>query len=128
MKYEVPVMLKQGGGVIINMASMAGITQGPGHYAYTASKHGVVGLTKVAAVAYAKAGIRVNSVCPGVIDTPMAGLSSGEKVIREMVGMIPAGRAGKPEEIAGAVMWLCSDLAGFVTGTAVIVDGGSTAI
>jgi NAD(P)-dependent dehydrogenase (short-subunit alcohol dehydrogenase family) len=128
MKYEVPAMLKQGGGVIINMASMAGITQGPGHYAYTASKHGVVGLTKVAAVAYANAGIRVNSVCPGVIDTPMAGLSSGEKVISEMLGMIPAGRAGKPEEIAGAVMWLCSDLAGFVTGTAVIVDGGSTAI
>ena len=71
MKYEVPAMLKQGGGVIVNIASTAGITQGPGAYAYTASKHGVVGLTKVAAVAYAKAGIRVNSVCPGFVETPM---------------------------------------------------------
>jgi NAD(P)-dependent dehydrogenase (short-subunit alcohol dehydrogenase family) len=127
MKYEVPAMLKQGGGVIVNIASTGGITQGPGAYAYTASKHGVVGITKVAAVAYAKAGIRVNSICPGFLDTPMTA-GAPQELKQQAVAMHPIGRFGKPEEIAAAVMWLCSDLAGFVTGTAVIVDGGFTAI
>jgi NAD(P)-dependent dehydrogenase (short-subunit alcohol dehydrogenase family) len=126
MKYEVPAMLKQGGGVIVNIASSAGITCEQHAYAYTASKHGVVGLTKVAAVAYAKAGIRVNSVCPGPIETPMTAALS-EELVREATSLMPVVRWGKPEEIAGAVMWLCSDLAGFVVGTAVIVDGGMTA-
>jgi NAD(P)-dependent dehydrogenase (short-subunit alcohol dehydrogenase family) len=127
MKYEVPPMLKQGGGVIVNIASTGGITQGPGAYAYTASKHGVVGLTKVAAVAYAKAGIRVNSICPGFLETPMTA-GAPQELKQQAVAMHPVGRFGKPEEVAGAVMWLCSDLAGFVVGTAVIVDGGFTAI
>jgi NAD(P)-dependent dehydrogenase (short-subunit alcohol dehydrogenase family) len=126
MKYEVPPMLKQGGGVIVNIASIAGITHEPGSYAYSASKHGVVGLTKVAAVAYAKEGIRVNSICPAVVETPMFA-SAPEDVRREMASWHPLGRVGKPEEIAGAVMWLCSDHAGFVTGTAVIMDGGISA-
>jgi len=126
MKYEISPMLKQGGGVIVNIASVAGITHEPGSYAYTASKHGVVGLTKVAAVAYAKAGIRVNSVCPACIETPM--LESGDPEFKQMLASThPVGRFGKPEEIAGTVMWLCSDLAGFVTGTSVMVDGGVTA-
>jgi NAD(P)-dependent dehydrogenase (short-subunit alcohol dehydrogenase family) len=127
MKYEVPVMLKQGVGVIVNMSSATGITQGPGCYAYTASKHAVIGLTKVAAVAYAKAGIRVNAVCPGFVETPMTG-GIPQEVRQHATAAHPVGRFGKPEEVAGAVMWLCSDLAGFVTGTAVIVDGGFTAI
>jgi NAD(P)-dependent dehydrogenase (short-subunit alcohol dehydrogenase family) len=127
MKYEVPPMLKQGGGVIVNIASLAGITQFIGNYSYTASKHGVVGLTKVAAVAYAKAGIRINSICPAVIET---GLTAAvpEETLREMVAYHPVGRLGKSEEVAAAVMWLCSDLAGFATGTAVILDGGASAI
>jgi NAD(P)-dependent dehydrogenase (short-subunit alcohol dehydrogenase family) len=127
MKYEVPPMLKQGGGVIVNIASMSGITQEPGSYAYTASKHGVVGLTKVAAVAYAKVGIRVNSICPAIIETPMTA-SAPEEAMREVTASHPVGRIGKPEEVAAAVMWLCSDLAGFVTGTAVIMDGGISAL
>jgi NAD(P)-dependent dehydrogenase (short-subunit alcohol dehydrogenase family) len=127
MKYEVPAMLKQGSGVIVNMASTTGITCEPRAYAYTASKHGVVGLTKVAAVAYAKAGIRVNSVCPGPIETPMTA-SINEEGLREAMSLIPMGRWGKPEEVAGAVMWLCAGIAGFVTGSAILVDGGLTAI
>lgn len=126
MKYEVSPMLKQGGGVIVNIASLGGITHDPGYYAYTASKHGVVGLTKVAAIAYAKEGIRVNSICPAVVETPMFA-SAPEEVRCEMASWHPIGRVGKPEEIAGAVMWLCSDQAGFVTGTAVIMDGGISA-
>ena len=127
MKYEIPPMLKQGGGVIVNIASLAGILHEPGCYAYTAAKHGVVGLTKAAALEYAKTGIRVNAVCPACVETPL--LAAAPSALREqLLAMHPVGRFGKPEEIAAAVMWLCSDLAGFVTGTSVILDGGISTI
>lgn len=123
MQSEILQMQKQGNGVIVNVASMAGIVAEPGGYCYTASKHGVMGLTKVAAFEHAQMGIRINAVCPAVIDTPMVD-KLPEETRQMMLGMHPIGRFGRPEEIAGAVMWLCSDLAGFVTGTGVILDGG----
>jgi NAD(P)-dependent dehydrogenase (short-subunit alcohol dehydrogenase family) len=123
MQSEILQMQKQGGGVIVNVASMAGIVAEPGGYCYTASKHGVMGLTKVAAFEYAQKGIRINAVCPAVVDTPLVD-ALPEETRQMMLGMHPIGRFGRPEEIAGAVMWLCSDLAGFVTGTGVILDGG----
>jgi NAD(P)-dependent dehydrogenase (short-subunit alcohol dehydrogenase family) len=126
MKHEVPPMLKQGGGVIVNIASLAGILQEPGpSYAYTASKHGVIGLTRVAAAEYAKTGIRVNAICPACIETPMLA-GAPDEVRQELLSMHPVGRFGKPEEIAAAVIWLCSDLSGFVTGTAIVLDGGGS--
>ncbi len=125
MKYEITQMLNQGGGTIVNTASAAGLIGGPGLSAYVASKHGVVGLTKTAALEYAKQGIRVNCVCPGYIETPMtaAGMSNPERLER-MIAREPIGRVGKPEEIAESVVWLCSDAASFVTGHAMAVDGG----
>jgi NAD(P)-dependent dehydrogenase (short-subunit alcohol dehydrogenase family) len=123
MQCELQQMLKQGNGIIVNIASLAGILAEPGGYCYTASKHGVMGLTKAAAFEYARTGIRINAVCPGVIDTPMIDKLSDE-MKQMMLGMHPIGRFGKAEEVAGAVMWLCSDLAGFVTGIGVILDGG----
>jgi NAD(P)-dependent dehydrogenase (short-subunit alcohol dehydrogenase family) len=128
MKYEVPPMLKQGRGVIVNMSSLAGLLQDPGCYAYTATKHGVVGLTKVAALAYAKAGIRVNAICPAIVETPMVLQSATPEYLEFAAATHPVGRFGKSEEIAGAVMWLCSDLAGFVTGSSVVIDGGVSVI
>jgi NAD(P)-dependent dehydrogenase (short-subunit alcohol dehydrogenase family) len=127
MKHEASHMLKQGGGVIVNIASMAGIVHEPGSYAYTVSKHGVMGLTKAAAFEYAKAGIRVNAICPAVIDTPMFA-AAPEEVKQALLPLHPIGRFGKPEEVAAAVMWLCSDLSAFVTGTGVILDGGVSTI
>ena len=129
MKYEIPPMLEQGGGAIVNTASGAGLIGAPGMPAYVASKHGVVGLSKTAALEYAKAGIRVNAMCPGVIETPMVErLTSGNPGMMEgMVSIHPVGRAGQPQEIAEAVVWLCSDAASFVTGHAMSVDGGITA-
>jgi NAD(P)-dependent dehydrogenase (short-subunit alcohol dehydrogenase family) len=126
MKYQVPVMLKQGGGSIVNTASDAGLIGVKRTGAYVASKHGVVGLTKTAALEYAKAGIRVNAVCPGPIDTPMLqkGAMRNPKILEKMVAAQPNGRLGKPEEIAEAALWLCSDAASFVTGLAMPVDGG----
>jgi NAD(P)-dependent dehydrogenase (short-subunit alcohol dehydrogenase family) len=128
MKYEIPAML-QHNGVIINMSSAGGLVGSPGLGAYTASKHGVVGLTKVAALEYAQAGIRVNAVCPGVIRTPM--LEHVQKTNPEVVDMLvsrhPIGRIGTPEEVAAAVVWLCSDAAAFVTGIALPIDGGAVA-
>jgi len=126
MKYEIPQMLKQGSGAIVNTASDAGLIAVRRGGAYVASKHGVVGLTKTAALEYAKAGIRVNAVCPGPIDTPMLqrGASLRPQIIEKMAAAQPVGRLGQPQEIAEAVVWLCSDAASFVTGQAMPVDGG----
>ncbi len=129
MKYEIPQMLKQGGGAIVNTASVAGLVGFQGIPAYVASKHGVNGLTKTAALEYAKSGIRVNAVCPGVIHTPMVErfFSANPQASEGMTALEPVGRLGKPEEIAEAVLWLCSDAASFVTGLPMAVDGALTA-
>lgn len=129
MKYEIPQMIKQGGGAIVNTSSVAGVSGGPGIPAYAASKHGVAGLTKTAALEYAQAGIRVNAVCPGGIRTPMVDLyTHGDpEAEAQMAAMHPLGRMGEPEEIANAVVWLCSDAASFVTGHPMVIDGGSVA-
>lgn len=126
MKYEIPEMLKQKGGAIVNCSSIAGLVGFPGITPYVASKHGVVGLTKTAALEYAKSGIRVNAVCPGVIRTPMIERFTGGKAEAEaqLTAGEPVGRMGAPEEIAEAVVWLCSDAASFVTGHPMVVDGG----
>lgn len=126
MKYQIPQMLKQGHGAIVNCSSVAGLVGFPGIPAYTASKHGVIGLTKAAALEYAKLNIRINAVCPGVIQTPMIErFTHGEAQIqKQLVDGEPIGRIGKPEEIAEAVMWLLSDRASFVTGLPMAVDGG----
>jgi NAD(P)-dependent dehydrogenase (short-subunit alcohol dehydrogenase family) len=126
MKYEIPQMQKRGGGAIVNTASMHGLAGGPRNPAYVASKHGVVGLTKSTALAYAQAGIRVNAVCPGYIRTPMLErvLSADPSLEARMLTLEPVGRLGSPEEVAAAVVWLCSDAASFVTGHTMVVDGG----
>ena len=129
MKYEIPRLLEQGGGAIVNTASGAGLIGVAGLSAYVASKHGVIGLTKTAALEYAKSGIRVNAVCPGLIQTPMVErLTADQPQLGEaLVAMEPVGRTGRPEEIAESVVWLCSDAASFVTGHAMSVDGGFVA-
>jgi NAD(P)-dependent dehydrogenase (short-subunit alcohol dehydrogenase family) len=129
MKYEIPQMLQQGGGVIVNTASGAGLVGSASFPIYDASKHGVVGLTKSAALQYAKQGIRANCVCPGVIRTPMAqqGIEANPQFEEGAITRNPSGRFGNPEEVAEAVVWLCSDAASFVTGHAMSVDGGSLA-
>ncbi len=129
MKYEIPQMLKQGGGSIVNTASAAGLIGLPGGTAYVASKHGVAGLTKSAALEYAKSGIRINAVCPGFIRTAMVErvIDGGSISEDAMVAAEPIGRIGKPEEIANAVLFLCSDDASFVTGLPMPVDGGYVA-
>ncbi len=128
MKYQIPEMLKVGGGVIVNNASIAGLVGFGGTPAYVASKHGVVGLTKNAALDFAKQNIRVNAVCPGVIHTPMIDRFSGgdTKVLEQFAAAEPIGRLGQPEEIAETVIFLCSDAASFITGQAIAVDGGWT--
>ncbi len=127
MKYEIRQMLKQGSGAIVNTSSIAGIVALRDSVAYNASKHGVTGLTRAAALEYAKSGIRVNAVCPGFIKTPMteppsesAAKAFAERMDRDM----PMGRMGTPEEVAEAVVWLCSDAASFITGHPLAVDGG----
>jgi NAD(P)-dependent dehydrogenase (short-subunit alcohol dehydrogenase family) len=129
MKHEIPQMLKQGGGAIVNTASVAGLVGAQGLPAYCASKGGVVQLTRAAALEYAKVGIRVNAVCPGAIHTPMVErlLSVQPEMEAALTAMQPVGRMGKPEEIAEAVIWLCSDAASFVTGLPMAVDGGMVA-
>jgi NAD(P)-dependent dehydrogenase (short-subunit alcohol dehydrogenase family) len=132
MRYEIPRMLEHGGGAIVNMSSILG-TVGFAHAcAYTASKHGLIGLTQVAALEYANQGIRVNAICPAFIETPMVmdrgvGAGTHPEVYQQLVALHPMGRLGKPEEIAAAALWLCSDAASFVTGHAMLVDGGYTA-
>ncbi len=129
MKYEIPQMLQQGGGAIVNTSSVAGLLGFRTGSAYVASKHGVLGLTKTAALEYAKSGIRVNAVCPGAIDTPMMGRITDHRPHRaaKMAAGEPVGRMGTPQEIAEAVVWLCSDAASFVTGHPMTVDGGIVA-
>jgi NAD(P)-dependent dehydrogenase (short-subunit alcohol dehydrogenase family) len=128
MKYEIQQMRKQGGGVIVNTASVMGLV-GAELASYCASKHGVVGLTKSAALAYSKEGLRVNAVCPGFIETPLLAPITGRnpQLAAEIAARHPVGRMGKAAEIAEAVLWLCSDAASFVTGHALVVDGGYVA-
>jgi len=126
MKFEIPQMLKQGAGSIVNTASIAGLLGFNGIPAYVAAKHGVVGLTRTAALEYAQKNIRVNCVCPGVINTPMVqrALDKGVMSEADVIASEPVGRLGKPEEIAEGVCWLLSDAASFVTGHPLTIDGG----
>jgi NAD(P)-dependent dehydrogenase (short-subunit alcohol dehydrogenase family) len=130
MKYEIAQMLKQKSGAIVNTASIAGLGANPLGIAYSAAKHGVLGLTRTAAVEYARIPIRVNAVCPGVTETPMveAGIAKRPKMRETFQKIHPMGRLGRPEEIGEAVAWLSSDAASFVTGIPLPVDGGFTAI
>jgi NAD(P)-dependent dehydrogenase (short-subunit alcohol dehydrogenase family) len=129
MKHELRQMREQGSGAIVNNSSIGGLIGLPGRAIYHASKHGVIGLTRSAALEYAARGIRINAVCPGAIETPMvADMIVRERISQEdMVRNQPTGRLGRPEEIASAVLWLCSPGAGFVIGHALSVDGGYTA-
>jgi NAD(P)-dependent dehydrogenase (short-subunit alcohol dehydrogenase family) len=126
MKYEIEAMLKNGSGAIVNNSSIAGLVGFPGVPAYVASKHGMIGLTKNAALEYAKQSIRVNAVCPGVIRTPMIDRFTGKskEVEKAFESAEPIGRLGEPDEVAEAVLWLCSDKASFVTGHSMVIDGG----
>ena len=128
MKHEIPRMLEQGGGSIVNTSSVAGHVGLAGYAAYAASKQGLLGLTRTAAIEYAKAGIRVNAICPGAIQTPMLDRLIGdrEEVKQWLLAQEPVGRFGKPQEVAEAAVWLCSDAASFVTGHTMFVDGGLT--
>jgi len=129
MKYEIPQMLKSGGGAIVNAASGAGLVGVAQLSAYNASKHGVVGLTKTAALEFAQKNIRVNCVCPGLINTPMVArmVDSGGMNEQEFIAAEPVGRMGRPEEIGEGVVWLLSEAASFVTGHAMSIDGGFVA-
>jgi len=131
MRHVLPVMLKQGGGTVVNTASVAGLFGGPGMSAYVASKHGVLGLTKVASSDVASHGIRVNAVCPGPVETRMMrsiesqrNPNDPESVHRAYSATIPTGRYALPEEVAGVVLYLSSELSGNVTGTHIVIDGG----
>ena len=130
MKYEIRQMLKQGSGAIVNTASVAGLVGAPTQPIYAASKHAVVGMTRTAAAEYAREGIRINSVCPGVVNTPMMARALDREPLREkkLRNVHPMGRFGESAEIANAAMWLCSDQSSFVTGHQLAVDGGLTAI
>lgn len=129
MKYEIPQMLKTGGGAIVNTASAAGIIAMPNHYGYVASKFGVVGITKVAALEFGVQGVRVNCVCPAIIDTPMtdrfATYGLGTKEV--FADMTPIKRIGNPQEVAASAVWLCSGEASYITGHSMCIDGGYTA-
>jgi NAD(P)-dependent dehydrogenase (short-subunit alcohol dehydrogenase family) len=129
MREEIAAMLQSGGGAIVNTSSVNGLIGNPSQPGYTASKHGVVGLTRSAALRYAKEGVRVNAVCPGVVDTPMVEAVAKVPQYREAIEkMTPMGRMATPEEIASGVLWLCSDQSSFVTGHPLVIDGGATAI
>jgi NAD(P)-dependent dehydrogenase (short-subunit alcohol dehydrogenase family) len=126
MRHQIPQMLKQGGGAIVNCASTAGLRGAATCGAYSAAKHGVVGLTKAAGLEYAGQGVRINAVCPGMIDTPMTNSEGMRELIQQLVVQTPFGRLGQPEEIGAAVLWLCSDDASFIAGQAIPIDGAIT--
>jgi NAD(P)-dependent dehydrogenase (short-subunit alcohol dehydrogenase family) len=128
MKYEIPLMLRQGGGAIVNTGSGAAVKGIAGQAAYCAAKFGMIGLTKAAALDYANSNIRVNAVCPGYVDTPMMQRFTGgtPEGRQKVIDNVPAGRPATPEEIAAAVVWLCSDAAAYVVGHAMVIDGGQT--
>jgi NAD(P)-dependent dehydrogenase (short-subunit alcohol dehydrogenase family) len=128
LKYEIPLLLQHGGGAIVNTSSGAGVKVFGRGAAYAAAKHGVIGLTKDAALDYAGSNIRINAICPGIVDTEMMDrFTEGTDEGRDrVIAQEPIGRMGRPEEIAAAVVWLCSDAASFVTGHALVADGGQT--
>jgi NAD(P)-dependent dehydrogenase (short-subunit alcohol dehydrogenase family) len=125
MRYELPEIVRSGGGSIVNCASVAGLRAAPTVPAYTAAKHGVVGLTRVAAREYAPHGVRVNAICPGTVDTPMFRHSMSPEIIDRLVSTNPTGRLAEASEIAEIALWLCQEAPGFLTGQAITVDGGA---
>ncbi|MFI0355038.1 SDR family oxidoreductase [Actinomadura sp. 9N407] len=127
LRHELPEIVRAGGGSIVNCASVAGLRAAPTLPAYTAAKHGVVGLTRGAAREYAHAGVRVNAICPGTVDTPMFRRSMAPDVIERLVAANPVGRLAEASEIADVAVWLCEDAPGFLTGQAIAVDGGTGA-
>jgi meso-butanediol dehydrogenase/(S,S)-butanediol dehydrogenase/diacetyl reductase len=127
IKRAVPVMRAQGSGSIVNTASISGLYADYGIVAYNAAKAGVVNLTRVAAIEYARLGIRVNCICPGAIDTPLLAAAAQPEMVKKFHDVIPMGRLGRPEEMANVILFLASDLASFVTGSAYVADGGQTA-
>lgn len=125
LKHEIPALLESDGGAIVNVASMAGLQASPGRSPYAASKHAVVGLTRTAAIEFAGDGIRVNAVCPTVVDTPaLQSMTEAER--QSVIENVPMGRAATPSEVANAIVWLCSDEASFITGQTMPIDGGET--
>ena len=125
MRYELPALVASGGGAIVNCASMAGLRAAATVPAYTAAKHGVVGLTKAAAAEYARAGVRVNAICPGTVDTPMFRASMPAALVDRLVKTNPVGRLAEASEIAEIALWLCDGAPGYLTGQAIAVDGGA---
>ncbi|ONH27160.1 SDR family oxidoreductase [Pseudofrankia asymbiotica] len=127
MRHELPALVASGGGAIVNCASVAGIRAAPTVSAYTAAKHGVVGLTRVAAREYASHRVRVNALCPGTVDTPMFRASMPKETVERLVRANPSGRVAEASEIADTAVWLCADAPGYLTGQAIAIDGGAGA-